>query len=81
MAHTIIVDTIEFFPHHCNMSFPSTKNAVTTMKELTHAIQNPAPSAPFSQMGDDTIAAIHQLAQVLTTSLEKFPPKQKPAPN
>ena len=46
--HSRIADTVEFFPHHCDMPFLSSEdNAVSSIKELTHAILNPAPAALF----------------------------------
>ena len=50
-------------------------NDIIAIKELTHAILNTAPAAPFSNMGDATLSAIRKLSEVLTTSIEKFPPK------
>ena len=53
----------------------SEENAISLIKELTHAILNPAPAEPFSNIGDATLSTISKLSEVLTTSIEKFPPK------
>ena len=65
-AHSRIVDTIEFSPHHFTMPFTSSSdNAMEAAKQLAHDLQNPAPTAPFSQLGDSTMAAIEQLSLLL----------------
>ena len=53
----------------------SEENSISAIKELTHAILNPAPAAPFYNIGDATLSAISKLSEVLTTPIEKFPPK------
>ena len=47
-AHSRIADTVENFPHNFNNTFQSSSdNAIEAEKQLAHALQNPAPSAPF----------------------------------
>ena len=53
----------------------SEENAISAIKELTHAILNPARAATFSNIVDATLSAISKLSEVLTTYIEKFPPK------
>ena len=53
----------------------SEDNAISAIKEFTHAILNPTPASPFSNIGDATLSEIRKLSEVLTTSIEKFPPK------
>ena len=70
------MQTQSIFAHNYDTPFLSSNdNVIIALKELTHALQNPAPAAPFSTMGDNTLSAINKLAEVLTTSIEKFPPK------
>ena len=44
-------------------------------EKIGRAILNPAPAAPFSNIGDANLPAISKLSEVLTTSIDKFPPK------
>jgi hypothetical protein len=48
-----IIDTVEFFPANIRMPhMSSADNATTAAKELTHALLNPAPAAPFATIGN-----------------------------
>ena len=61
-SHSCIADTVNFFPHHCDMPFLSSEdNVISAIKELTHVILNPAPDAPFSNIWDATLSAISKL--------------------
>ena len=52
-AHERVADTVEFFPHYGKMPYiSSTENATIAARELTHALQNPTPASPFSNIGD-----------------------------
>ena len=52
-AHERFADTVEFSPHYGKMPYrPSTENATIAPHELTHALQNPPPASPFSNIGD-----------------------------
>ena len=53
----------------------SEDNVIIAIKELTHAIFNPAPDSHFYNMGDATLSSISKFSEVLTTFIEKFPPK------
>ena len=71
-AHTRIGDTVEFFPHHCRMPYKSsTENATAAARELIHALKNPAPAAPFANIGDKQMEALHKLSEIFaqTTTL------------
>ena len=57
-------DTVEFLPHSSKMTFPSSaENATIVATELIHALRNPAPAAPYAQIGDAQIQALDQLAE------------------
>ena len=40
----------------------SRENATIAARELMHALQNPTPASPFSNIGDKHMEALHQLA-------------------
>jgi hypothetical protein len=62
-GHERIADTVEFFPSTIDMPrMMSTDAATVAANELTHALLNPAPSAPFATIGDAQLAEIFQLA-------------------
>ena len=50
------------------MPHPSSAEIVIqAAKELTLALQNPAPAAPFSNIGQEQFEAIHQIETVFTS--------------
>jgi hypothetical protein len=64
-GHERINDTVEFFPTQTNMPYRSAADtAVHTSQELTTALQNSTPAAPFAPIGDAQMAAIRQLSQI-----------------
>jgi hypothetical protein len=65
-----IVDTLEFFPHNYQMpQFSSTDRLLMAAKDMTDALQNPHPEVPFTSIGDDTIAALTDLAAIFKHKL------------
>lgn len=79
------VDTIEFFPTQTKMpQLSSSDAAIAAAQDLVHALQNPAPAAPFTNIGDQQIAALKQLADIFqnATATKKEPPArvEQPAP-
>eukprot|EP00957_Ditylum_brightwellii_P061397 4660441-Ditylum_brightwellii.AAC.1 len=55
----------------------ASKDAATHVAlDLIHALQNPAPDAPFSQLGQKQMDALHKLADIFQTGL----PQEKLAP-
>jgi hypothetical protein len=42
-------------------------------KDMTDAFQNPHPEVPFSSVGDDTIAALTDLAAIFKLKLRQTP--------
>ena len=46
-------DCVEFFPQNTPLPYKSSaENATIVSLELANAIKNPAPNAPFSNIGD-----------------------------
>ena len=71
-AHERVADTVKFFPHYGKMPYRlSAENATIAARELTHAIQNPTPSSPLSNIGDKQMEALHQLAELFQQAVTK----------
>jgi hypothetical protein len=69
-----IVDALEFFPH--NYQLPQllyTDRLLMAAKDMTDAFQNSHPAVPFASVGDDTIAALTDLAAVFKLKLQQAP--------
>jgi hypothetical protein len=81
-ARERIVDTLEFFPHNYQMpQFLSTDRLLMAAKDMTDALQNPHPEVPFASVGDDTIAALTDLAAIFKLKLQHPPsPATQPSP-
>jgi hypothetical protein len=51
-----IVDTLEFLHHNFPMpQLPSTERLIMAANDMSNALENPHPEAPFTHIGDDTI--------------------------
>jgi hypothetical protein len=60
-----IVDPLELFPHNYQMpQLSSTDWLLMAAKDMRDALQNPHPEVPFASVGDDTIAALTDLAAI-----------------
>jgi hypothetical protein len=67
---TRIVDTVEFFPATLAMPRTLSKDlASIAAMELSHALQNPAHAAPFSQIGTAQLQALRQLSDIFSAAL------------
>jgi hypothetical protein len=67
-----IVDTLEFFPHNSPMpQLSSTDILIMAANDMSNALKNPHPEVPFSQVGDDTIAALTKLAETFKNKFQK----------
>jgi hypothetical protein len=77
-----IVDTLEFFPNNYQMpQLSSTDRLLMAAKDMTDALQNPHPEVPFTRIGDDTISALANLAEIFKLKLRQTPsPKPKVVP-
>jgi hypothetical protein len=82
MASDRIVDTLEFFPHNYQMpQLSSTDRLLMAAKDMTDAHQNPHPDVPFASVGDDTIAALADLAAIFKLELQHAPsPETRASP-
>jgi hypothetical protein len=70
-----IVDTLELFPHHYQMpQLSSTDRLIMAAKDMADALQNPNPEVPFASVGDDTIAALTDLAAIFKLKIQQTPP-------
>jgi hypothetical protein len=67
---THIVDTVEFFPSKIYMPHTSSKDlaSIATL-ELSNALQNPSPAAPFSHISTAQLQALRQLSEIFSASL------------
>jgi hypothetical protein len=73
-----IVDTLEFFPHNYQMpKLSSTDRLLVAAKDIMDAFQKPHPEVPFARVGDDTIAALTDLAAIFNLKLQQ-PPSPQP---
>jgi hypothetical protein len=76
-----IVDTLEFFPHNYQMpQLSSTDRLLMAAKDMTDAFRNPHPDVPFASVGDDTIAALTDLAAIFKLKLQQAPSPATQAP-
>jgi hypothetical protein len=74
-----IVDTLEIFPHSYQMpKLSSTYRFIMAAKYMTDALQNPHPEVPFARIGDDTIAALAELAAIFELKLQQTTPPTLP---
>jgi hypothetical protein len=70
-----IMDTLEFTPHNYQMSqLSSTDRLLMAANDMTDALQNPHPEVPFTHVGDDTISALTELANIFKFKLRKTQP-------
>jgi hypothetical protein len=68
------MDTLEFFPHNYQMpQLSSTDKLLMAAKDMTDALQNPHPEVPFARVGDATILALANLAEVFKLELRQTP--------
>ena len=64
------VETVEFFLEDNPLPFLSSQDVATeAAQRLTHALMNPAPAGPFSQVGDEQQAALKKLAAIFEAAL------------
>jgi hypothetical protein len=69
-----IVDTLELFPHNYQMPQLSPNDRlIMAAKDITDALQNTHPEVPFASVGDDTIAALTDLAAIFKLKIQKTP--------
>jgi hypothetical protein len=67
-----IVDTLKFPPHNYQMpQLYYTARLIMAAKYMTDALQNPHLEVPFTHVGDDTISALTELAEIIKLKLWK----------
>ena len=60
-------DCVEFFPHNTPLPYnSSSENVIITAHKLDHDLQNPAPQAPFSNIGDSQMVVIEKLLSIFS---------------
>ena len=70
---------VKFHPEkHCMPTDSSTDRISQAAKQLTHALQNPAPSTPFEHVGNDEVVALNKLADIFQHKAETSPNKDTP---
>jgi hypothetical protein len=74
-----IFDTVEFFSSKTAMPQTSSKDlAIIAALELSNALQNPAPAAPFSHIGTVQLQALRQLSEIFSAALPSTTAKHAP---
>jgi hypothetical protein len=67
-----ILDTLELFPHNYQLpELSSTARLLIAATDMTDALQNPHLAVPFASGGDDTIAALKDLAAIFKLKLQQ----------
>jgi hypothetical protein len=75
-----IVDTLEFFPHNCQMpQLSSTDILIVDAKDMTDDLQNPHLELTLAHVGDDTISALAELAAIFKLKLYQIQPPTLPS--
>ena len=71
-----VAKTVQFFPNNCPvLKISSANNAARAARELTKALPNPAPAAPFATFGDKTMTAIRHLATIFAEASPSVSPQ------
>jgi hypothetical protein len=71
-ANECIMDTIGFFPRNYQIpQLSSTDRLLMAAKDTKDALQNPHPTVPFTSVGDDTIKALVDLAEIFKLKLQQ----------
>ena len=64
--------SVKFFPEQSKMpSNSSTDRIIEAAKQLTEAINNPAPPVPFEYVGDEETVALKKLAAIFSKKINK----------
>ena len=72
-------DCVEFFPQNNPLPYnSSSENVIIAAHELAHALNNPEPQAPFSNIGDSQIVAIEKLSQIFSKAVDNVKKKSDP---
>jgi hypothetical protein len=61
----MIVDTLDFFPHNSRMPhISSIERLLMVANDMTDKLKHPHTYVPFATVGDGTITALSQLADI-----------------
>jgi hypothetical protein len=67
-----IVDPLEFFAHNYPMTqLYSTDRLLMAANDMTEALKHPHPDVPFTQVGDDKVTSLSQLAAIFKNKFQK----------
>jgi len=78
---TRVSDTVDFFPQHFSMPKMSSADAATiAAQDLTHALLNPAPAAPYAALNQAQQKALTDLAEIFRQVTPRQRPPRVPAP-
>jgi hypothetical protein len=67
-----IVITLEIFPHNSQMpQLSSTDRLLMADNAMADALKHPHPEVPFTQVGDDTVSELAQLAIIFKNKIKK----------
>jgi hypothetical protein len=67
-----LVDTLDSPPYNSPMpQLSSTGRLLMDANDMTNALTHPRPEVPFAHVGDDTIIASTQLAEIFKNSFQK----------
>ena len=59
--------SVKFFPEHSEMPHNSSADRILeAAKQLTHALNNPAPAVPFEHVGDKDVTDLQKLAEIFS---------------
>ena len=76
-----ITDTLEWFPAHVPMPKTASIDAIlAAARELSSALQNPAPATPFAGIDDIKLAALQKLAKIFQPPTANEEPPTEVAP-
>ena len=63
--------SVKFFPENTMPSNSSTDRMVAAARQLTEALNNPAPPVPYEYVGDEETMALKKLATIFTKRIEQ----------
>ena len=72
-------DCVEFFPHNTPLPYnSSSENFIIASHKLAHALKNPEPQAPVSNIGDSQKVTIEQLYHILSKVADNLQKRADP---
>ena len=77
-------ECVGLLPHNTPLPYnSSSENVIIAAHELAHAMKNPSPQAPFSNIGDSQMVAIEKFSDIFSKVADNLhqrldPPQQRP---